>query len=69
MSSFIIECRSCVVRGPECHECVVSVLLGPPERTTFEPEEQAALKVLADSGMIPPLRLVTAVEQPASESA
>lgn len=69
MSSFIIECDRCVVRGPACDGCVVSVLLGPPERTTFEPEEQAALKVLADSGMIPPLQLVTAVGQPACESA
>jgi hypothetical protein len=44
---------------------VVSVLLGPPEwmlespgATTLLPAETAALAVLADSGLVPPLRLV-----------
>lgn len=61
----IIDCDSCAARGPACGDCVVSVLLGPPEwmlespgGTTFQPVETAALAVLADSGLVPPLRLV-----------
>jgi hypothetical protein len=43
---------------------VVSVLLGmPPEQTSLriDDEELAALDVLAQSGLVPPLRLVHAV--------
>jgi hypothetical protein len=56
----IIDCDTCVMRDLECGDCVVSVLLGPPGAMTpgFDPEERAALEVLADSGLVPPLRLV-----------
>jgi hypothetical protein len=43
---------------------VVSVVLGmPPEQTSLriDDEELAALDVLAQSGLVPPLRLVHAV--------
>lgn len=52
----VIDCDECAVRGPGCHECVVSVLLGVPE--TLLQDERAALEVLADAGMAPRLRLV-----------
>jgi len=67
----IIDCDSCAVRGRACGDCVVSVLLGPPGTGSREPAhagharvdlndpEQAAIAVLADSGLVPPLRLVS----------
>lgn len=56
----IIDCDTCVMRDLACGDCVVSVLLGPPGALTigFDDEERAALDVLADSGLVPPLRLV-----------
>lgn len=54
-----IDCDTCLVRGPACGDCVVTVLLGRPPELTLEHDEQRALEVLAGSGMVPPLRLVT----------
>jgi hypothetical protein len=63
----MIDCDACAVRGPACGDCVVTVLLGaPPAVRPGEGEvgidldgvEQAAIAVLAGSGLIPPLRLV-----------
>ena len=53
----LIDCDSCQVRPQACGDCVVSVLLGPPDHE-WEPEEQRALEVLAESGLVPHLRLV-----------
>jgi hypothetical protein len=53
----IVDCDRCVVRGDACHDCVVSVLLGPID--DLVPVERTALAVLAGSGLVPPLRLVT----------
>jgi hypothetical protein len=55
------------VRGLACGDCVVTFLLGStPQADTggrpgvvdLDHEERAALSVLADSGLVPPLRLV-----------
>jgi hypothetical protein len=63
----MIDCDACAARGPACGDCVVTVLLGaPPARRSGEGEagidldgnEQAAIAVLAGSGLVPPLRLV-----------
>jgi hypothetical protein len=58
----IIECATCAVRDLACHDCVVTVLLGPPgqesEPADLGVAERAAIAVLADSGLVPPLRLV-----------
>ncbi|MDQ3616561.1 MAG: hypothetical protein M3393_08045 [Actinomycetota bacterium] len=59
-----IDCDTCAVRGPACHDCVVTVLLGPPPEVGFDEDEQRALDVLAGSGLVPPLRMVTAVSEP-----
>lgn len=64
-----IDCDTCLVRGPACGDCVVTVLLGRPPELTLDDEEQRALAVLAGSGMVPPLRLVTSVAEQAVESA
>ena len=59
----IIDCGSCAVAGLACDDCVVSVLLGAPSLESPQihavaDEHAAALSVLADSGLVPPLRLV-----------
>jgi hypothetical protein len=75
-----IDCDTCLVRGQACHDCVVTVLLGPPPELTLADDECRALDTLADDecraldtlaagGLVPPLRLVTPVDPPAIESA
>ena len=58
----IIDCDSCVVAGLACGDCVVSVLLGSPEGSStvhqVADEHAGARSVLAQSGLVPPLRLV-----------
>ena len=56
----VIDCDDCAVRGDACGDCVVAVLLGaPPELGS---DEQRALGVLAEAGLVPPLRLVPTSE-------
>ena len=64
-----IDCDTCVVRGAACGDCVVTVLLGPPPELTFDDEACRALDVLAQGGLVPPLRLVQPVPSPEIESA
>ena len=64
-----IDCVTCLVRGLACDDCVVTVLLGPPPELSFDAEEQQAFEVLASSGLVPPLRMVTPVTGPEVESA
>ncbi|QWC85662.1 hypothetical protein KLP28_02510 [Nocardioidaceae bacterium] len=70
-----IDCDSCVVRGLACSDCVVSVLLGMPDAAgaggtggtgpdVIADDELRALDVLADSGLVPPLRMVAAQDPP-----
>lgn len=56
----LIDCNECVMQHtPACHDCVVSHLLGellsPIE---VDPEQAAALEVLAEAGLVPTLRMV-----------
>ena len=67
--SVVIDCDSCLVRGLACHDCVVTVLLGPPPEVGFDEEEQRALAVLAESGLVPHLRMVTPTAGPDVASA
>jgi hypothetical protein len=59
-----IDCDACTARGPACADCVVTVLLraAPPAPTgagvELDQAEQAAIAVLAGSGLVPPLRLL-----------
>jgi hypothetical protein len=54
----LVDCENCVGRGTACGSCVVSVMLGAaPEGVELDDEERDALSVLADSGLVPPLRL------------
>ncbi len=60
----MIDCGRCAMRGAGCQDCVVATL-GPsnvtryPERARgyLDEAEVRALRVLADAGMVPPLRL------------
>lgn len=63
-----IDCDTCEVRGLHCDDCVVSVLLGPPPELSFDEEEQRALTVLSDVGLVPPLRMTSPGDR-AEESA
>ena len=59
MATLHVDCDGCAARGPGCADCVISVLLGPPAHgVDFEDQEVAAMAVLADAGLVPPLRLV-----------
>ena len=58
-----VDCTRCVARGPACTDCVISVLLGVPgeQSPALDAEEQRVLGLMADSGLLPPLRLVTSL--------
>ena len=60
----IIDCASCVMAGPACQDCLVSVLIGPREGEIPEvcDEHADAVRALAETGLVPPLRLVSRVE-------
>jgi hypothetical protein len=52
-----IDCGRCETRGNGCRDCVITVL-GPPNVAGYLGEaEVRALGVLADAGLVPPLRL------------
>jgi hypothetical protein len=56
----LIDCDTCQARGDACADCVVSVMLGIPGMPpTVDVDEVRAIAVLAESGLVPPLRLVT----------
>lgn len=64
LTSLVIDCDSCLVRGDACADCVVSCLLGPPppQGRRLDDEQVQAIDALSTSGLVPPLRLVTAVD-------
>lgn len=64
-----IDCDTCLVRGLACHDCVVTVLLGPPPELCLHDDGIRALEALAEGGLVPPLRLVQALDSPVIESA
>lgn len=64
-----IDCGTCQAPATACSDCVVSVLLGPITPAAFVPDEHTcALGVLADSGLIPPLRLVPPAPEQTSQA-
>jgi hypothetical protein len=59
MDTLHVDCDTCIARGPACGDCVITVLLGAPTTgLDLDSDERAALAALADSGLVPPLRLV-----------
>lgn len=62
----LIDCGSCTVRGDACTDCVVTFLTIPVRPSGAEDavveldaQERRALDVLADSGLVPRLRLTS----------
>ena len=66
--SMMIDCGSCAVRGQACADCVVTFLTVPVRARSAPPGQPAgtldldaaerdALGVLAESGLVPPLRM------------
>lgn len=49
-----IECERCQVRGLACGNCAATVIVA--EDPDLGPAELRALRVLANAGLIPPLR-------------
>ena len=56
----IIDCCRCQARGAGCADCAAAHVLGDPglgdDCTHLDPAELRALTVLANLGLIPPLR-------------
>ncbi|MFB9838268.1 hypothetical protein [Actinoallomurus acaciae] len=56
--TMLIDCEKCEVRNVGCADCVVSFMLNDPvEAVEISDGERRALDVLAEGGMLPPLRL------------
>jgi hypothetical protein len=55
----MINCSRCDTLGIACQDCVVTVLEPRGAARHLGAEELRALSVLADAGMLPPLRLRT----------
>jgi len=52
------------MRGIGCGDCVVTVLLGgPPFGVELDVHERRAIDALAAAGLVPPLRMVEAVDE------
>ena len=66
----LIDCETCRVRDLACGDCVVTVLLGSgpgsDRPVDLDGAERAAIEVLATSGLVPPLRLVTEGTRPSA---
>jgi hypothetical protein len=53
----LIDCDNCEVRDIACGGCVVTTLLGDAgDRLDIDERERQALDLLAEVGLIPPLR-------------
>jgi len=64
----LIDCDWCAMRDLACDDCVVTVLLGgPPGVVEVDDAQRRALDVLADSGLVPRLRLVPLGLPPGSD--
>lgn len=63
LDTLVVDCDRCAVRGDACHDCVVSVLLGPPVALAWDADERRAVDALAEAGMVPRLRLVSEPER------
>lgn len=58
MDTIVVDCGRCEVRGDACNDCVMMLLLGPMDAPALNSEEQHALDVMAEGGLLPPLRHV-----------
>ncbi len=55
--AFTIDCQDCVMRDTDaCGDCVVSFVCGPTRAVVFDLAEARAVRLLADAGLVAPLR-------------
>ena len=58
--TMIIDCQTCVMREIACGQCVISVLLEvkplPGKNAEFTKGDEAAINLLSNAGLVPPLR-------------
>jgi len=52
-----VDCGRCGTRGIGCRDCVVAVIESQNVTSCLGAAEVRALRVLADAGLVPPLRL------------
>jgi hypothetical protein len=62
----MIDCGRCEMRGIGCRDCVIAVIESQNVTNHLPDAEVRALAVLADAGMVPPLRLTIAGTSPLS---
>ncbi|MDR2973495.1 MAG: hypothetical protein LBV00_02100 [Propionibacteriaceae bacterium] len=62
MKSYQIDCGTCQADVTACGDCLMSFIASPGygEPVRFSAEEKDALDVMADVGLLPPLRLASA---------
>ena len=53
-AAMLVDCATCTMKDLACGDCVVTLLLGPVDVQA----DRGVLGVLADAGLVPPLRLV-----------
>jgi hypothetical protein len=53
----IIDCDQCEMRDVACDDCVVTALMGTSTGEEIGGDTVDALRVLADGGLVPPLRM------------
>ncbi|GLY72094.1 hypothetical protein Airi02_008210 [Actinoallomurus iriomotensis] len=60
----LVDCEKCEVRNVGCADCVISFMLTDPVAAVeISDGERRALDVLAEGGMLPPLRLTISDER------
>ena len=58
-SRLVISCDTCVMRhSAACDDCIVTALCGrdEDEAVVFDMEEQRALRLLSNAGLVPTIR-------------
>ncbi len=60
MKSYVIDCGSCQADPAVCGDCLMAFIADPQfgQPVRFSQQESEALKVMAEVGLIPQLRLV-----------
>jgi hypothetical protein len=53
----LIDCDRCEMRDIACDDCVITAVLGGPPSDEIGTDTAVALRVLADGGLVPPLRM------------
>jgi len=58
MKSYVIDCSTCQADPSSCDDCLMAFMADVGEPVRFSEEEAHAVKVMAEVGLLPRLRLV-----------